>query len=48
MKTCYQCGEELKRDGECPNGCTDNPDYYAGDPAEFEEGEQIDPDCQNN
>lgn len=27
MAECLMCDEKLNQDGECPNGCTEEPDY---------------------
>jgi hypothetical protein len=30
VNRCYQCESRLSSDGECPRGCTESDDYYAG------------------
>ena len=27
MAECLMCDEKLNQDGDCPNGCTEEPDY---------------------
>jgi|GEM_PF-6737534 len=48
METCYVCGEELDYDGECPTGCTEADDYYAGVELDDEEMDDFDDDFDDD